>query len=149
MIARVAWIVLLSAAVVLGGCSGSATTEINSAPFNRFTIQNVRDAFSRAGLPVQVLVRDIFPGRDEPRTFNDRYIFPITRIAPAGGQVVFFTSQPAMDAWLGYMEELRADSERRRDVVYVYTHGNIMLQLNADLLPEEAAAFEQALASLG
>lgn len=148
MIARLIWIVLLAAAVSLSGCSGDASAPAD-APFNRFTIQHVRDAFSRAGLPVQVLVRDIFPGRDEPRTFNDRYTFPISRIAPDGGQVIFFTSQPAMDAWVAYIEALRADSERRRDVVYVYTHGNIMLQLNADLLPAEAAAFEQALDSLG
>lgn len=146
---RILFIALLVSALVISGCTGNAESNAAPAVFNRFTVQNVRDAFSRAGLPVQVLVRSLFPGRAAPRTFNDRYTFPIARIAPAGGQVLFFTSEQAMDHWLRYIDSLRSDFEHRREVVYVYTHGNILLQLNADLTPEEARAFEQALASLG
>lgn len=81
--------------------------------------------------------------------FNDRYTFAIDRIAPDGGQVLFFTSDAQMQSWLSYISRLRADSETRRDVVYVYTNGNVLMQLNANLLPAEAQAFEAALAGIG
>jgi hypothetical protein len=44
---------------------------------------------------------------------------------------------------------LRADRDTRRDVAYVYSFANVLLQVNANLLPEEANAFRAALFGLG
>lgn len=145
MLKRYLFVGLLATVFVLAGCGQQTPTP---QPYAQFNIEDVRNAFSQAGLPVQSMVRDMTAGRDAPLTFNDRYTFAIDRIAPDGGQVLFFTSDAQMQEWLSFISRLRADSETRRDVVYVYTNGNVLMQLNANLLPAEAQAFEAALNSI-
>ena len=53
-----------------------------------------------------------------------------------------------MQAWQTYIDRLRANANTRRDVIYVYVVGNVMLQLNANLFPAEADAFRTALFSM-
>ncbi len=149
MLKRYLFAGLIATVIVLGGCDLPGSAAPTAVPFAQFSIQHVRDAFAQAGLPVQSMLRDMTAGRDAPLTFNDRYTFAIDRIAPDGGQVLFFNSAEQMQAWLTFIARLRADSETRRDVVYVYTNGNVLLQVNANLLPAEAQAFEAALNSLG
>jgi hypothetical protein len=141
---------LLATILLLNACSGlsPAATVTPPPPFNLYTGQDVIDAFSQAGLPITSMVRDTIVGRDAPLTFNDRYVFTIERIAPGGGQILVFQSAESMQAWTDYIDQLRADSNTRRDVVYVFTNGNVMIQVNADLTPQEANQYRDALATL-
>jgi hypothetical protein len=144
VLALLATILLLNACSALSPAAPTATT----VPFNLYTGQDVIDAFSQAGLPITSMVRDTIVGRDAPLTFNDRYVFTIDRIAPNGGQILVFQSAESMQAWTEYIDQLRADSNTRRDVVYVFTNGNIMVQVNAGLTPQEANEYRDALATL-
>lgn len=123
----------------------AAATEV---PFARFTAQDVFNSFSQAGLQVDNVTRNMLIGRDAPGGFRDRYVFEIPRVAPLGGQVLIFDTPEAMGQWIAYVESLRANSETRRDVIYVYPFANILLQLNANLLPAEANDFRAAMAGL-
>lgn len=141
-------ILCLTAMLAVSGCASlgiGGEPEPTPIPFNRFNAQNVFDAFSRAGLQVQNLQRDMLIGRDAPSTFSDRYIFEIERIAPSGGQILIFSTPDDMHAWQTYIDTLRANANTRRDVIFVYTYGNVMLQMNANLFPNEADAFRTAL----
>lgn len=146
-------VLLVLATLALGVVAGCASLGIGQptatpTPFNRYTAESVTRAFSTAGLPVQNVERDLVVGRGAPSEFSDRYIFEITRIAPLGGQFIIFQTAEELQAWLNYIETLRADSSTRRDVVYVYTNSNVLLQLNANLTQTEAMAFQQALQSM-
>ena len=125
--------------------AGASATEV---PFARFTAQDVFNSFSQAGLQANSVTRDMLIGRDAPGGFRDRYVFEIPRIAPLGGQVLMFDTPEAMGEWIAYVESLRANPNTRRDVVYVYPFANILLQLNASLLPAEANDFRAAMQSL-
>jgi hypothetical protein len=140
-------VLAMAAILLLAACGGQ--TEPTAAPFGRWSIENVRDAFARAGLPVQSLIRDMTAGRDAPLSFSDRYTFVIDQIAPDGGQVLFFNSASGLESWTEYIARLRSDSALRRTVVYVFVKDNVLMQLNADLMPADARAFEAALNSLG
>jgi hypothetical protein len=117
-------------------------------PFARFNAQQVFDAFAAAGLGFQNPVSDLQAGRGAPLTFNERYIFEIPRIAPLGGQVVIFRTPDDLQAWEEWIADLRNDPTTRRDVVYVYTNGNAMIQLNASLTNVEAGAFRDVFLGL-
>ena len=129
------------------GIGGSPTA--TPIPFDHIDVQDVFNAFARAGLEIanpekQMLVQ----GRGAPTEFRDRYIFEIPRIAPNGGQIIAFASPEQLQEWQGYIDKLRSDSETRRDVVYVYVNGNILIQLSASLTTSEANAYRDALMSL-
>ncbi|MFN8375628.1 MAG: hypothetical protein U0694_22495 [Anaerolineae bacterium] len=53
-----------------------------------------------------------------------------------------------MQAWRDYIEQLRNDRLTRRDVVYVYEHANVMVQVNSTLPIDEANLFRDAVAGL-
>jgi hypothetical protein len=144
-------LMFLATACLLVGCEslgigGQAPTAV---PFRQHSAQDVFNAFQAAGATFVNPVRDQLVGRGAPSTFSERYTFEIDRIAPLGGQVLVFDTPEAMAEWQTYIERLRADSSTRRDVVYVYTQDNVMLQVNANLLSVEAAAYRDALANLG
>lgn len=130
-----------------GGLFGGSA-EPTPLPFNRFTAQQILTALSENALGVQNVQRDMLVGRDAPSTFSDRYIFEIERIAPNGGQLLIFNTPQDLAAWENYINRLRADASTRRSVVYVFTHGNAMLQLNASLTNDEANRFRAVLLSL-
>lgn len=144
-------IIILAIAAALAGCESVQllSPEPTAAPFARYAADDVISAFSRAGLQVENVSRNMLMGRGAPSGFRDRYIFEIPRIAPLGGQFMIFDTPEAMSEWLAYVETLRANAQTRRDVIYVYPYANVLLQVNANLLLEEANAFRAALASMG
>jgi hypothetical protein len=144
-------ILILAIGLGLAGCEGAPqlfAPEATPVPFARFSAEDVVGAFSRAGLQVDNVTRDMLMGRGAPNTFRDRYVFEIPRIAPLGGQFMIFDTPEAMGEWVAYVERLRANTDTRRDVIYVYPYANVLLQVNASLRPEEANAFRAALSDL-
>lgn len=144
-------IIILAIAAALTGCESVQlfASEPTAEPFARYSADDVIGAFSRAGLPVENVSRNMLMGRGAPSSFRDRYVFEIPRIAPLGGQFMIFDTPEGLGEWLAYVETLRANAATRRDVIYVYSYANVLLQVNANLLPEEANAFRAALSSLG
>ncbi len=144
-------LVLFAILTITAGCSalglGQATP--TPIPFDRYSAQNVINAFARAGLPVQNPEKaTTVLGRGAPTGFRDRYLFEVPRIAPAGGQIIEFATPAELQAWQDYIQQLSSSSATRRDVIYVYVQGNIMLQLNANLTTQEANAYRDALAGM-
>lgn len=133
--------VLLMVAALSGCASIGGAPTATPLPFDRFSAQQMFEAFQAAGLSVQNAQSNTAAGRGAPLTFNERYTFEIARIAPGGGQVVIFRTPEDLQAWLDYIATLRNDPQQRRNVVYVYTNSNALLQLNADLTNQEAEAF--------
>lgn len=144
--------ILVCLALYLSGCSGVAlpgqTPTETPRPFDRFTAQEVVDALIAAGLPLQNVQSDISVGRGAPLTFNERLIFEIPRIAPNGGQVVTFTNAEDMQAWQDWIVGLRSNPDTRRDVIYVYTNQNAIIQLNAGLTNQEANVYRDTFLGL-
>ena len=136
-------VLLLLAMLTLAGCGG--TPEPTVIPFARHTGQDVLNALGAAGLSVERSQRDMTVGRDAPATFSDRYIFEIASVAPNGGQILVFSDAASLQAWVDYIDHLRNDSSTRRDVIYTYVHNNIMMQLNTNLMPDEANRYKDAL----
>lgn len=151
---RQQYLPLLVLAILLA-VTGCATLGIGGpptatpVPFDHLNVQDVFNAFARAGLQIanpekQMLVQ----GRGAPTDFRDRYIFEIPSIAPNGGQIIAFASPEQLQEWQDYINKLRSDSTTRRDVIYVYVNGNILMQLSAQLTTSEASAYRDALMSL-
>ena len=150
MVRRYLVIWLLTITTLASGCAslGIGQPTATPIPFERYSAQDVFDAFSTAGLEAQNLQRDMVVGRGAPAHFKDRYVFEIPRIAPAGGQIIVFDRPEDLAEWQAYISELRADAGSRRDVVYVFVKDNILLQVNANLTTQEANAYENALMGL-
>ncbi|MDZ4765151.1 MAG: hypothetical protein SGI73_11425 [Chloroflexota bacterium] len=142
-----AFVILALALVGCDALPGSAP-QPTALPYNLYTPQDAINAFTAAGLDALVPTREMNLSRGAPLTFNDRMIFQIAPVAPSGGQILAFDTPEAMAEWNTYIEQLRADSATRRDVSYVYTYGNILLQVNADLPPRTAQAYRDALAQM-
>lgn len=145
------FVCVLAIVTLLAGCESVPFLQPppTATPFARFTADDVIAGFSRAGLAVQNVSRDMLIGRDAPNSYSNRYVFEITHIAPLGGQILIFDTPEGMGEWLGYIERLRAGAETRRDVIYVYPYANVLLQVNANLLPSEANQFRAALQGMG
>ncbi len=144
-------LVLFAILTVAAGCSalGLGQPTPTAIPFDRYGVQDVFNAFARAGLQVQNPEKaSAALGRGAPTEFQDRYLFEIARIAPAGGQILVFATPEQLQAWQDYVTRLRNDPATRRDVVYVYAKANILLQLNTTLTTQEANAYRDALNSL-
>lgn len=138
--------VLMLAVIV--GCSGSSAPTEAPRPWARFSAQDVIDALTGVGLPVQNAVSDQAAGRGAPLVFTQRMTFEIPRIAPLGGQVVVFGAQDDMAEWLAWVETIRNDPETRRTVVYTYTNQNAWLQLSAELTNAEATVYRETFLGL-
>ena len=132
---------------MLVGCASAPTP--TPPPFIRHTPTQVLDHLQAAGLSVIDPRRDLVVPPDTPMTFNDRYLFQIAAIAPFGGQVLTFSDAADMQTWLDHIERLRASSQTRREVVYVFTHDNVILWLNPVLSNALANPYRDALATLG
>jgi hypothetical protein len=137
---------LLAIGLLLAGCGSQPTP----TPFALYTADDVLNALTNAGVSVVSPERDMTAGRDAPSGFIDRYTFIINirDIAPNGGQLLVFDNAAAMDEWRQYIERLRGSSATRREVVYVYEKGNVMLQVNANLTNAEAEAYRDALMAM-
>lgn len=147
MIRMIILFAVISAA--LSGCGAlGGQPQPTALPFNLYTPQDALDAFTAAGLDVITPVREMQVQRGAPSSFSDRFTFVITGVEPGGGQVLSFATPEALNEWLAYIETLRADSATRRDVSYTYTYGNIWIQVNANLVPNVAGAYEAALATM-
>lgn len=143
-------LLLLTMTALAAGCAslGIGQPTATPIPFERYSAQDVFDAFSTAGVEAQNLQRDMVVGRGAPAYFKDRYVFEIPRIAPQGGQIIVFDRPEDLAAWQAYVADLRSESATRRDVVYVYVKDNVLLQVNANLTTQEAGAYEDALMGL-
>ncbi len=130
---------------LLTACGGQPAV----LPFDQLNAHEVVGALNAAGATVQSPVNDMIVGRDAPNTFTERVVFQIPSIAPEGGQIVIFRTPADLQAWEQYINTLRADPDNRRSVIYVYVHQNALLQLNAGLLPNEAAVYSDAFSSIG
>jgi hypothetical protein len=139
-------VLLVLAMWLLAGCSvfGGQPTP-TPLPFFRHTAEEVLAALNSAGLSVQGAQRDIIVGRDAPLTFSDRYTFVIDTVAPNGGQIVVFDNPNGLQEWQAWITSLQSSSSTRRDVIYTFVHNNILMQLNAGLLPDQAEAYHRAL----
>src|SRR4051812_33530216 len=147
---------LLVLAIILASC-GSGGLNINlggapqptAIPFDHINVQDVFNAFARAGLQIDNPQKEMLAnGRGAPNHFRDRYTFEIPAITPNGGQIIAFASPDQLQEWQTYIDKLRADSTPRRDVIYVYINGNILMQLSATLTNAQATAYRDALMSL-
>jgi hypothetical protein len=134
----------------ISACSGLQGGEPTPTerPWARFRSEDVINALQAVGLSLENLDSNLAAGRGAPLTFSERFTFEIPRIAPNGGQIVIFANQEAMDAWTEWIVDLRNDPETRRDVVYVYTNHNALIQLNAGLTNQEAAAYRDTFLSM-
>ena len=139
-------VLLVLTTLLLAGCG--TPPEPTVIPFVRHDAQSVLSALVDAGLSVERPTRDRVVGRDAPGTFSDRYVFEIASVAPLGGQVLIFDRAEGLAAWQAYIDTLRASSATRRDVANTFVHHNVLLQVNADLPLDEAAAYRRALESL-
>lgn len=134
---------------VLAACGSlGGQPQPTALPYNLYTAQDAINAFTAAGLDVIAPVREMQVQRGAPSTFVDRMTFQITGVAPGGGQILVFSTPEGMAEWQAYIERLRSDSATARDVSYVYTYGNIMIQVNANLIPRVAQAYRDALAQM-
>lgn len=143
---------LLSATLaLLTGCGGLpfGSPTPTPIPFGLYSAQDVIEVLLAAGLDVINPAPQVTAGRDEPGEFAERYVFEISSIAPAGGQILIFSSPDQLAAWQAYFDRLRNSSATRRTVVYVYTQHNVMVQLNSLLGNAEAIRYRDALATLG
>ncbi len=144
-------LVVLAILAVFGasGCGVLNPQQPTAVPFVRYGAEDVFNAFGRAGLQIQNPEKNMTViGRGAPSGFSDRYLFEIPRIAPAGGQIIVFSSADQLAAWQHYIETLRASTDTRRDVVYVYVKENVMLQLSANLTNQEADGYSDAFMAL-
>jgi hypothetical protein len=147
-LALLAMLAVVSAACSsISGIGQAAPTPI---PFTLYTAQDVFNAFARAGLEIQNPEKSTSPiGRDAPIGYRERYLFEVPRIAPAGGQIIIFSTPDQLQAWQAYINRLSSQSETHRDVIYTYFNANVMLQLNASLTNQEAGGFRDVLMGLG
>lgn len=141
MLKRYPVLIILTMALLLAGC-GQATPP--PPPFAQYTAEDVLNAFVGAGLSVQNIRQEMTVGRDAPVTFSDRRTFEIASVAPDGGQIVVFNDAAGLQAWQDYINGLQSSSSTRRDVIYTYVKGNVLIQLSANLLPDEARGYREA-----
>ena len=144
-------LVVLAILAVFGasGCGVLNPPQPTAVPFVRYGAEAVFNAFGRAGLQIQNPEKNMtVSGRGAPSGFSDRYLFEIPRIAPAGGQIIVFSTPDQLKAWQHYIETLRANAETRRDLVYTYVKENVLLQLSANLTNEEAQGYRDAFMGL-
>lgn len=127
------------------GCAILNPTTPTPAPFERYGVGDVFNAFARASLEVQNPQQSTnIQGRGAPSHFSDRYIFELPRIAPSGGQIIVFADASQLQEWQAYIDRLRSSADTRRDVVYVYFKDNVMLQLSTNMTNQEANAYRDA-----
>ena len=144
-------LVVLAILAVFGasGCGVLNPPQPTAVPFVQHNAEDVFNAFGRAGLQIQNPEKNMLvSGRGAPSSFSDRYLFEIPRIAPAGGQIIVFSTPDQLAAWQHYIDTLLASADTRRDVIYVYIKENVLLQLNANLTNQEAKGYSDAFMGL-
>lgn len=127
---------------VLVACGGTSPTPTPAFP--RYAIPAVVDAFKAAGLSVE----DVRPGTPWkqgdpwPNVALERQVFTIRAVAPNGGVIQTFAELKDREAMAAYYA-------RFPDLApYVYTHGNVLVQLNSGVAKAEAEKYRAALESL-
>jgi hypothetical protein len=135
-------VLAIALSLLLAACGDTGGS--NGPSFAKYTAQDGLNALGQAGLSVQGAQSDTSVGRGAPSTFSARLTFIIADVAPNGGQVLSFNTQADMQAWQDYIDGLKRDPATRRDVTYTYFNHNLMLQINANLIPPEAAKYQAA-----
>ena len=143
-------LLVLAILAVASGCTlPGQQPQATAIPYDHLSAQDVFNAFAKAGLQMQNPQEDTtIAGRGAPTQFKDRYTFEVPDIAPAGGQVIVFSSPDEAQAWQNYITQLRSSTDTRRDVVYVYFTANLMLQLDTGLTNAEAGNYRDAFMAL-
>jgi hypothetical protein len=133
---------MLLVLVALVGCGGASATA--TPAFARYQAADAVAAFKAAGLSVDN-VRPGTPwkqGDPWPNVATDRQVFDIASVAPNGGVIQTFAEQKDLDAMAAYYA-------RFPDLApYVYTKGNILVQLNSGVAKVEAERYRAALAAM-
>lgn len=138
------YFLLAMLALLLAACGGEA--QDTGGGFRKYSAQNVLDALTQAGLSVEEAHRDMQSfAPNAPATFTERYLFAIQGIAPRGGQVLIFSTEEGLKAWQAYIDSRLSNSSTRRDFINTYVKDNAILILSADLMPNDAAPYRDAL----
>jgi hypothetical protein len=119
----------------LAGCGG--------ASFQQYKAADAIAAFQQAGLPAEN-VKDAVRGADvvAPNLAIETKEFTIPAIAPKGGQVQVFKERKDLDTLVNWYAQFPALAP------YVYTRGNVLVQLNAALPKPEAEKYKAALEAM-
>ncbi len=80
-----------------------------------------------------------------PRSFTDRLVFAVPRIAPKGGQFFICDTKKNCDAIYAYFDALKALAG---PYLYQSPSGTVVVQLNSGLTPQEAAPYEAMVKAL-
>jgi len=130
---------VLLALLALVACGTPAPTA--TPTFRKYTVDEVVTALTPLGITdVQYVPRD--PAALSPNVATDRRDFTIPSVAPKGGQVLFFDTladRAAMEQWYAMFPAFAP---------YVYTNGNVLVQLNSGLAKAEADRFRAAIAGM-
>jgi len=130
---------VLLALLALVACGTPAPTA--TPTFRKYTVDEVVKALSPLGIS-DVHFTQRGPEVLSPNVATDQRDFTIPTIAPKGGQVLFFDTpadRAAMEQWYAMFPAFAP---------YVYTNGNVLVQLNSALPKAEAERFKAALQGL-
>jgi len=112
-------------------------------PFFVYHVADVIDAFREAGLPADEGTPDE-PGGPAPSTEAEAYRFLIPSLGPdSGGRAFAFDSQELLDAKKAYYEAFTGML-----FSWVFTRGNILVQINGSLPKAEADNYNEVLQSI-
>lgn len=130
------WLLALIVVLTVTACGGGG--------FQQHSSSDVVEAFSTAGLPVgepETLTKS--PDDLVPDNFVDGTRFAITTLEDGGGRVYAFDSAEDLQLMQDYYEGVT-------DLFFawVYTHDNVLLQLNGNLSEDEAREFLAVLEGL-
>lgn len=129
----------LSLIAALAGCGGVSATP--TPALHRYTPDDVARVLVPLG--ASNFANTPRAANDQsPNTATAQRTFVIPSVAPKGGQVLFFDSAAdvaGMQAWYARFPDLAP---------YVYTRGNVLLQLNSGVAIAEAERYRAALDTL-
>jgi hypothetical protein len=130
---------VLLALLALVACGTPAPTA--TPTFRKYTVDEVVTALTPLGI-TDVHFTPRAPEALGPNVATDQRDFTIPSVAPKGGQVLFFDEPAdvaAMVAWYAMFPQFAP---------YVYTNGNVLVQLNSGLAKAEADRFKAAVAAM-
>lgn len=134
---RVMFVLVVLLALVACGTPAPTATPT----FRKFTVDEVVKALSPLGISdVHFVPR---PSSElAPNVYTDQRDFTVPSVAPKGGQILLFDTPEdvkTMVAWYAMFPQFAP---------YVYTNGNVLIQLNSGLSKAEAEQFKAAILAM-